>query len=152
MRVTRRRLLAGAVTVSTGALAGCAGETDDGGDGGGGDEGPPGVDSFRSRITQELDITVETLEERDREVVLVYESTRQTESGRWGYEVGFISARFARLVADGWDVDGLAATVTGREGRRRSWTVSAETGRAFIDDEITVDEFVDRVFDSMTEE
>jgi len=164
MEHTRREVLtACAVATATSALAGCSGngggdggdsgtEGGSGGGGGGGGGESPGVDGYRSSLREELDITVTRLEVRDGTVVLAYESGYETDTAEWGYEVGFISARFGRFVADGWDVDGLSGRVTASDGRTLAWEVSAETARAFATDEITVDECVDRIFDSMTEQ
>lgn len=158
MGLTRREAVIACTTAAAGsALAGCSGGGDGGGNGGGtggGDGGGGGsdIDEYRSSLREELDITITRLEVRGGTVELAYESGYQTDTAEWGYEVGFISARFGRFVADGWDVDGLSGQVTASDGRTLAWEVSAETARAFVTDEITADEFVDRIFASMTEQ
>lgn len=160
---TRRELLTACTAVTAAsALAGCSGggdgsggtrdgNGDGGGDGDGTGGGFPSVADYRSSLRQELDITIARLEVQDGTVLLAYESGYQTDTAEWGYEVGFISARFGRFVADGWDVDTLSGRVTASDGRTLGWEVSAETARAFVADEVTVDEFVERIFESMTE-
>lgn len=146
MGVTRRRVLrTGVAVTATAGLAGCAG-------GPVGDDDPPTAADYREQLLEELAITIERLAVVDGRVVLEYTSDYETDTERLGYEIGFVSGRFANLVGNGWDVEGLVATVTTADDARLTWRIDRETARAFAADEITVDEFLTRIFDSMTVE
>jgi len=142
----RRAFLATAASGLAIATAGCSG--DDGGDSG--DQGT--IDSYRGRLDSELEITIRELSAESGTVTLAYESTQVSDTSEWGYEVGFVSGRFGREVSDGWNVDRLEARVTGADGRTFAWVVDAGLARAFVEDEVSASEFVDRIFASMSEE
>lgn len=148
MGVTRRHLLVSGATLLGSALAGCSGDQSNGGT----DDRTSFLRDYREVIVQELDIEIAQLRVQDGAVRLQYTSSFATDTEELGYEVGFISGRFGRFVADGWSVDRLAASADTADGKTLSWSVSAETARAFATDEITVDEFIDRVFATVTVE
>ena len=82
----------------------------------------------------------------------VRSSTHVYDTSEWGYEVGFASGRFGRELSDGWDADRLDGTVTDADDRTFSWGVDAEDALGFVEGDVTASEFVDRIFNSMSEE
>ena len=146
----RRAFMATAAATAAAGLAGCSG--DDDGDGGSGRSTEEALDSYRERLDTQLDVTIQELSQSDGVVTLVYESTHVADTSEWGYEVGFASGRFGRELSDGWDADRLDGTVTGADDRTFSWGVDAEDALAFVEGDVTASEFVDRIFESMSEE
>lgn len=110
------------------------------------------VNTCRETIREQLDVEPTRLAVVSGTVELGYASSYENEAGELGYEIGFISGRFGRQVADGWDVDRLSARAEAADDRTLTWSLSAETGRAFANDKITTAEFISRIFDDLTVE
>lgn len=107
------------------------------------------IGDYGSALRAETDISVQSLESVDGEVVLEYESTYETDTSPWREEVGAVAGIFVRFVDDGWQAERLSATTTGAGGRTVTWHLSRETALAFIAGEITSTEFGERILDTM---
>lgn len=116
----------------------------------GGDGSTNYLETYRSAIESETDAQIRRLEMQGSEVVLEYETVYQTRSGDWEGEIGFLAGVYAGLVARGWQADPLSATTTGSEGSTATWRVDRSTALAFANEEISNEEFAQRVFDTMS--
>jgi len=140
----RRAFIATAASTVGVAVAGCSGDD--------GRSNEEALESYRERLDTQLDVTIQELSQAGGVVMLAYESTHVFDTSEWGYEIGFAGGRFGREISDGWDADRLDGTVTGADDRTFSWAVDADDALAFVEGDLTASEFVDRIFESLTEE
>lgn len=111
-------------------------------------EPPDVVEKFPDLIEEELDVEVTAFEDAER-AMLEYDSPHAVNSEDGSYEIGFIIALFAEIVGDGWETEGLTATVTDGNGDRYQYRASAETAQAYIDEEIKFETYVDEVLETL---
>lgn len=148
---TRRQVVAGGVGALTTALAGCSNVLD----GASGEDGTGGetfLSDYRAALDDELDIEIRELAVEGDIVRLDYESAYATETRDWGFEIGFAAGRYGLFVTRGWATDRLEGTAHGTDGTTISWHISAETAAAHANGEVSTDEFVSEIFESMEEQ
>lgn len=108
------------------------------------------IDVFAASLRdEEIDIEIDGLAERDGIVELVYDSAEPIGSDESDFEISFVAGAFAANVGDGWGVTGLRATVLDSQGDPYRYTVDAGLAADWIDDQITDEEFIGPVFESL---
>lgn len=108
------------------------------------------LDVFREGIETETDAQIQRLELEGATVVLEYESIYEAETEEWNGEVGWIGGLYAGLVSQGWSADRVSVTTYGSGGSTATWHVDRADALAFAREEISEDEFAQRVFDTMS--
>ena len=105
---------------------------------------------FRSAIDGTLDVTVTGPISNDP-VQLRYRSSYRVQTAGAANQIGYIADTFARLVGNGWDVTGLVATVTDGANDQYQVTITDETAREYINEEISAEVYRLRVRNSLEE-
>lgn len=114
------------------------------------DEGPRDfLALYEDTIRQHLEVTVQSVEVVDGLVEVAYVSQYPIDSSEGHFEIGFLAGAFAGFIDEGWEVDGLEATVTDGEGDRYRFGVDREVARDWFEGELTDEEFTDIVLDSL---
>lgn len=107
------------------------------------------AEQFRRPIESELDVEIVDLQPGDGVVDFEYETDAPLDSEDGRYQMGFVAGRYARVVQSGWETERLRVVVTDGNGDRYRWHVTAETARAWNADEVTDEEFVRRVTETI---
>lgn len=98
----------------------------------------------------EAELAVEVTAFRSNETVdLEYETPHPIDSGDAEYEIGYVAGLFAEAVAEGWDVDGLVATVTDGEGDQYQYEIDADAAASYAAGDIDDAEFINPIFESL---
>lgn len=106
-------------------------------------------ENFRSAIASELDVEIERLAVNDGTVNLFYETPYAGDSSDSGGQVGYIAGAYAGLVDSGWETDELRVQFTDGNGDEYRWLVEATTAQKFMDEEISRDEYVRAIFETL---
>jgi hypothetical protein len=106
-------------------------------------------EAFRSAITSKLDVEIERLAVNDGTVNLVYETPHAGDSSDSDAQVGYIAGAYAGLVDSGWENDELRVHFTDANGDEYRWLVEATTAQQFMDEEISRDEYVQAIFETL---
>lgn len=107
------------------------------------------VPQFRGPIESDLDVEIVELQVGAEAVDFEYETDAPLDSEDGRYQIGFVAGRYARVVQSGWEAEQLRVVVTDGNGDRYRWHVTAETARAWNADEVTDEEFVRRVLETI---
>lgn len=109
------------------------------------------IDIFAATLetSNEIQISIEELAEQAGVVELVYDSNEPIGSEQSDFQIGFISGAFADMVSDSWDVEELVGTVIDSQGDRYRYHVPSELGRDWMASEITDEEFVGPIFETL---
>ncbi|MHB9285633.1 hypothetical protein ACKVMT_01165 [Halobacteriales archaeon Cl-PHB] len=111
-----------------------------------------GIQAYKQGIEKNTDVTIDRLTREGDEIVLEYHSEHGRQDSKFGENIGFVAATFAVYVGNGWDVERLSVTTTTGDGGVYTWHVTRRTARAFYEERITTDEFVDRIFETFEEQ
>lgn len=107
------------------------------------------VEAFRGAVKAETEITIDrlTLVEDGRMLRLTYQSayTYDDDPEGFGGEVGAICGAYAGLIEEGFSTDRLLVSGEDQEETEFSYSVSSDLARQYMNDEITSEEFVERV-------
>lgn len=106
---------------------------------------------FRRAIVSELDVDIQSLTVAGGTVDLVYETPASINSTAASQQIGYVAGAYAGVVDAGWETDRLRVTFVTAEGGRYRFRVEASVARDWIDGRISRDEFVDAVFETLTE-
>lgn len=105
---------------------------------------------FLNAINSELNVTVTGFEE-GRTANLTYDTPASSDSSTAEEQIGDIAGAFAGLVGQGWSVDRLVATLTDSDDERSRFNTDAETAQAYIDGELTDEQYVSEVLSTLTQ-
>lgn len=108
------------------------------------------LDVFRESIESETDAEIQHLELEGATIVLEYESRYEAETDEWSGEIGWIGGLYAGFVGEGWSAERLSVTTDGSGGSTATWYVDRDDALAFINEEISNDEFGRRLFDTLS--
>lgn len=111
------------------------------------------LQSFRDQLTtDDLTSTVEHLERADGgEIHLEVATSAEVASEDWNYDVGYIAGAFAVEVGDGWDAQRLVTWIESQGDRTHRFYVERDDALAYANGEISADEYVSRVTDTLEE-
>lgn len=111
------------------------------------------VEIFREVLEDETDIDIDRLRLVDDGAMLrlSYQSayTYEEKPEEFGGEVGYIAGAYAGLIDESFSPDRLHASGEDRAGTEFTYVVETDLARQYLDEEITSDEFVDRVFERL---
>lgn len=105
---------------------------------------------FREGIETETAAEVRRLELDGAIIVLEYDSMYEAETEEWNGEIGFIGGFYAGLSSEGWSAERLSVTTDGSGGSTATWYVDRADALAFMNDELSNEEFVRRIFDTLS--
>jgi hypothetical protein len=111
------------------------------------------LQSFRDQLsTDDVTAIVEHLERTDDdEVNLTVSTTADVDSEEWNYDVGYIAGAFAVEVGEGWDAQRLVTWIESPGDRTHRFSVEHDDALAYANGEMSADEFVSRVMDTLEE-
>lgn len=104
---------------------------------------------FLNAINSELNVTVTGFED-GRTANLTYDTPASRGSSTAEEQIGYIAGAFAGLVGQGWSVDRLVATLTDSNGERYRFNADAETAQAYVDGELTDEQYASEVLSTLT--
>lgn len=115
------------------------------------DDGNDHVGVFREAIEEETTIEIQHLSvSDDGSLMLAYRSNHAFEGDdEFDGEVAYIAGVFAGTVDSGLDVDSLRATGQDRHEDEFTFKIATETALSYMNDEITSEEYLERVYDSL---
>lgn len=105
---------------------------------------------FLDAIRSELEITVTGFAERDV-ADLRYTSPFEISTDDARNQIGYIAGAYAGVIDQGWSTERLIGTVTDANDDRYRFEADSESAQAFINDQITAEEFAAEVLDSLEE-
>lgn len=105
---------------------------------------------FLDTIESELDLVATGLAENDG-VGLRYETPLEISTDDAESQIGYIAGIYAGLIDQGWTVERLVSTVTDGNGNQYRFRVNTATARAFMNDQITADQYATEVLNSLVE-
>ncbi|WP_336327385.1 hypothetical protein [Halovenus sp. HT40] len=105
---------------------------------------------FLDTIRSELEITVTGFAERDV-VNLRYTSSFEISTENARNQIGYIAGVYAGVIDQGWSTERLIGTVTDANDDRYRFEADSESAQAFMNDQITADEFAAEVLNSLEE-
>ncbi len=111
------------------------------------EEGTDLVGVFRDAVAEE--VTVDRLALREAVLRLHYHSGHAFGESAFTGEVGYIAGVYAAVVDEGLDADRLRATGRDAEDQEFVFEVESRHAQAWMDGEITEEEYVDHVLESL---
>lgn len=108
------------------------------------------ISAFGTTLEDETQIDIQGLEQQESGVALEYRSGFEFRTSDWNREVGAVAGIYVRFVGQGWAADRLNVTTTGSGGQTATWYVTRDTALAFYNDEISSDEFGQRVVETIS--
>lgn len=108
------------------------------------------TDVFRDAISTELTVGIRRLRVTNGTVELFYETPDAYDSENATGQIGYIAGSYAALIDEGWNTSELQAEFIDGNGERYRFTVEAATAQEYIDGDITQDEFVTRIFETLS--
>lgn len=117
-------------------------------------EGDDYVETFQAVLAdaEEFDGTIDRLVVDTDDVVRLRVATTSTaETDAWHGDIAYIAGVYAGLVDEGWETTRLVTILESGDGRRHRFVVERDDCLAWTNDDISTDEFLDRVMQSLEE-
>lgn len=107
------------------------------------------VEILREVIEEETDVDIEQLRLRGETVSLVYHSPHEFDAEDFDGDVGYVAGAYSVLAGEGIDAEQLRVSGTDADDQEFAFRIVTETAAAFDRDEITEDDYLEHVFESL---